>query len=282
MLFHHDPRPSGGDPHRLVVVPVAAAGCEGVSEPEPPPGADAVGHIRQRRRSLVRGDDQVRIIAVPATHPRRADHLAADDIVSDVEQPFDEQLVAGSHLRGGLLRPVRRVQPPAHEPALGPGGHDDGVLQHLRVDEPEDLGAQVVVALAPSDPPAGDRAAPQVESLQSGRIDERLDVRPGSRQLGNGSGVELQGEGPPGSPRSRPVVGTQRGVDQAQVAAQDLVLVQPLDGGQGVQHMLAGGRHFLVVALATGPEPGVEVSQHGLGGLRERHEGVIELLVGPG
>ena len=49
--------------------------------------------IRERRRALVGGDDEVRIVVV-AEHARRRRYGAVDDVVGDVEQAADERLIA--------------------------------------------------------------------------------------------------------------------------------------------------------------------------------------------
>ncbi len=44
-----------------------------------------------------------------------------------------------------------------HEAALGAGGNDDGVLHHLGLYQAQHLGAEVLVAIRPAQPAAGDR-----------------------------------------------------------------------------------------------------------------------------
>ena len=73
------------------------------------------------------------------------------------------------------------------EAALGAGRHDDGVLDHLRLDQPEDLGAEVLAPVGPAQPAAGHRAEAQVHAL-----DPRAS-RPRSRTAAAGPA----GRGPP-------------------------------------------------------------------------------------
>jgi hypothetical protein len=63
---HALPRPAGGDAHGLVVVAVRAAGGEGVAQPEAARLGDLVRDVRERRRALVGGDHEVRVVAVVA------------------------------------------------------------------------------------------------------------------------------------------------------------------------------------------------------------------------
>lgn len=88
--------------------------------------------------ALVGGDNQVGVVAVAAHHLRRRHDGAGGrlDVVGDVEQPGDEQPVAGDALIaqgiaiGGRVTGGRgrRLQ---HEAALGADGDDDGVLHRL-------------------------------------------------------------------------------------------------------------------------------------------------------
>ena len=64
------PRAPGGDPERLVVVAVRAAGRVRVAEPEAVLGADGVGGVGQVGGALVGGDDQVGSRAVQHAHVR--------------------------------------------------------------------------------------------------------------------------------------------------------------------------------------------------------------------
>ena len=70
---HALPRAAGRDAHRLVVVPGAAAGGERVAEPEAVLRGDLVGDVAERRRALVGGDDEVRVVAVVDDRVGRVD-----------------------------------------------------------------------------------------------------------------------------------------------------------------------------------------------------------------
>ena len=61
------------------------------------------------------------------------------------------------------------------EAALGAGRDDHRILDHLRLHQAEDLGAEIVAPVGPAEAAAGDRAAAQVDAL-----DARLN-RPRSR-----------------------------------------------------------------------------------------------------
>ncbi len=79
-----------GDAHFLVIVAGRAARGEGVAEPEAVLRGDGVGHIRETRGALVRGDHEIGVVAVAAPHLRRRHDLALDDVVGEVEQSADE------------------------------------------------------------------------------------------------------------------------------------------------------------------------------------------------
>ena len=74
-------------------------------------GRDLVGDVREGRRPLVGGDDEIGVVAVVADDLARRHELAVDDVVGDVEQACEERPVAGEDLfwqrlrrrRGGCL-----------------------------------------------------------------------------------------------------------------------------------------------------------------------------------
>ena len=108
-------------------------------------------------------------------------------------RPGDEQLVG----RDALVHPGGAVdgrvgQLLGVEAALAARRHDDGVLDHLGLDEPEDLGAEVLAPVGPAQAAAGDLAEAQVHALDAGAVDPDLEHRPRRRQVGHLLGVELE------------------------------------------------------------------------------------------
>ena len=99
----------------------------------------------------------------------------ADDVVGEVEQTADELAVAG-HTFGTELVGAGRG-PLQDEAALGAGRHDHRVLDDLRLDEPEDLGAEVFASIAPPDAAAGDPAVAEVNSFDAWRAHPDLEHR---------------------------------------------------------------------------------------------------------
>jgi len=79
-----------------------------------------------------------------------------------------------------------------HEPALRADGDDDRVLDRLRLDQSEDLGAVVLQPVRPAQPAAGDRAEAQVDALHPRGVHERLDGRARLGDPGHLLGVELE------------------------------------------------------------------------------------------
>jgi len=148
VVGHRDPGALGGHAVALVVVAVPATGCEGVVEPEPGPRGDGVGGVGEGRGAAVGSDDEVGVIAVVADHPGWWHHPVAVEVIGDVEQAPDEGHVLAPRLRsggGGILGFARQ-----HEPALGTRGDDDRVLEHLCLDEVEDLVADVIAPIRPA------------------------------------------------------------------------------------------------------------------------------------
>ena len=266
MPLHRFPGAARGDAHLLVVVALGAARGERVAEPVAEPSRDLVGGVGERRGALVRRDHQVRVVAVPPDHARRRHHRVAVDVVGHVEHARDERLVAGQHL--GLVRlAVGRVgQALAHEAALGAGRDDDRVLDLLRLDQAEHLGAEVLEPVRPAQPAARHPAEAQVHRLQPGREDEDLELGPRLHDPGDRTGVELEHQrARPGHAGSGPgavllvVVGPQGGVDQRQVGPQDPVRVQAGHLVELAADLLGDGLAALVDAALPGRvEPGLE------------------------
>ena len=152
------PGATGRDPHLLVVVAGGAAGGEGVAEPEAVLDRDRVRDVREGRRALVGGDDEVRVVLVVADDVRRRHDLAAGDRVRHVEQAAHERPVALDDLLEQRSAVATGRRPLDDEAALGADRDDDGVLDRLRLHQPEHLGAEVLAAVRPADAAARDPA----------------------------------------------------------------------------------------------------------------------------
>ena len=105
--LHRLPRAARGDAHLLVVVARRAARRERIAEPEAVLLRQPVRDVRELRRPLVGGDDDVRVVAVVAHDVRRRNDLTGDDRVGDVEQAAHERAVTGDDLRLLLLAVCR-------------------------------------------------------------------------------------------------------------------------------------------------------------------------------
>ena len=266
--FDAFPRALGGDAHLLVVVAHRPAGGERVTEPEPVGLRDFVGDVGERRRALVGGHDEVRVVAVTAHDVGRGDDLAGGlvDVVGEVEQARDEQLVAGDALvalrvavGGGVAGALWRLLD--DESALGADGHDDGVLHRLRLDQTEDLGAEVLLSVRPPQPAARDEPEPQVHALDPWRIHEDLEPRPRQRKLVDQLRIQLDREHVLRAGRilaADKVVGAQRGLDHRREAAQHAVGVQ---AGQRVDvggDRCGGGLRGAAIGVARRIKQGFE------------------------
>ncbi len=91
---HALPRAARRDPHRLVVVPGAPTGREGVPEPEVVLRGDVVGEIAERGGALVGGDDEVCVVTVVDDRVGRMLHHTVDHVVGEVEHSAHELAVA--------------------------------------------------------------------------------------------------------------------------------------------------------------------------------------------
>ncbi len=141
-----------------MVVALGAAGGKRVAEPEAVFLGDAVGDVGKGCRALVRGDHQVGIVAVLAHHLFGWLDLVRHQVVGDVEQSSDEGLVAGNPFRLDRFA-VAAGKLLGHEAAFGSHRHDHGVLHHLRLDQPQHLGAEILAPIRPAQTAAGHRPA---------------------------------------------------------------------------------------------------------------------------
>ena len=185
MALDRFPGAARGDADLLVVVSGRAAGGERIAEPEIVRDRQVVGDVGERRRALVGGDHEIRIVAVVAHDVRRRDHAARSraDIVGDVEQRRDEHLVGGDAFRlDGLARPAGR-QKFRHEAALGADRHDHRVLDVLRLDQAENFGAEILRPVGPANAAARHLAEAQMHGFDPRRIDEYLVERPRQRHV---------------------------------------------------------------------------------------------------
>ena len=192
VALHRLPSAPRGDAHRLVVVAGAAAGGERIAEPEAVFGGDGVGDVGERRRPLVRGDDEIRIVGIAAGDVARRDDVGAAPVVGDVEHPAQQRLVRFDAFALEDRTIGRRIL--HHESALRSHRHDDHVLDVLRFHEAEDFGAEVLAAIGPADAAARDLAGAQMDAFHRRRVDEDLEHRPRRGKLRNGLRIELEGE----------------------------------------------------------------------------------------
>ncbi len=122
-------------------------------------------------------------------------------VVGHVEQRRDEEPVAGLDLGAQRRRIGRGLL--HDEAALRARRHDHGVLDLLRLHQPEDLGAEVFAAVRPADAAPRDAPGAQVHALDARRVHEQLEHRPGERQVGHERGIELQRDARAGARRRR-------------------------------------------------------------------------------
>ena len=182
----------------------------------------------ERRGPLVGRDHQIGVVPVVAHHPRGRDHRRCGQVVGHVEQAADENPVARDPLLLDRLAPGVHGKLLGHEAALRADRHDYRVLDLLGLREPQHLGAEVLAPVRPADAAAGDGAAAQVHALHPRRIDEDLVLRPRLGQLRNPVRVELERDVRLQRPAlaALEAVRAQRRADDADVAAQDAVLVE--------------------------------------------------------
>ena len=170
------PGAARGDAHHLVVITCRPARGERIAQPEAVLLADGVGVVGERCRSLVRRDDEVRIIGVVTLDVRRRNDLVAHAVIGQVEQAPQIVLIAGHPFLEVRLAIRGRRRALEHEPPLGADRNDHGILDHLRLDQPQHLGPEVLRPIRPSQATARDFASAQVHTLETRRVDENLEL----------------------------------------------------------------------------------------------------------
>jgi hypothetical protein len=279
------PGTPGGDAHALVVVAGGAARGEGIVEPEAVGPADVVGDVGEGRRALVGGNDEVGVVVVVADHVLGRDHFTLDLVVGDVQQAREEQAVAADRLVDLGLAVAAFGRALDEEAALRPHGHDDPVLDHLRLHQAQDLGAEVLAPVGPAQAATGDLAAPEMHALDRGRIDEDLEGRARQRHVRHARRIELERK--VGLWRALGAalegVGPQGRLDQAEIAAKDPVLVEDGHGLQALPDPLFKrfglGR---AVAGEAGIESGIEQGDEVGREPWVRGEGVLDIALAEG
>ena len=188
------PRSACGYAHLLVVVSARPARGERVAQPEPVVARDRVGDVREGRRALVGGDDQVGVVVVVAHDVGRRDDLAVDDVVGHIEQAADEGAIAGHDLLEQRLAIARGRRALDHEATLRADRHDHRVLDHLGLHQTEHLGAEVLAPVRPADAATRDLPAAQVHTLDARGVDEDLKARMRERQPRQPRRLQLERE----------------------------------------------------------------------------------------
>ena len=118
MALGRFPRAARGDAELLVIVTVRAARSESVAQPEAPLLGQPVGHVGERRGSLVGRHHQVCAVVVEHLDARRMRHFAIDDIVGQIQHRVDQSLVCLDH----FLRTRRPGVDLTINPPLAPTG----------------------------------------------------------------------------------------------------------------------------------------------------------------
>ena len=178
------------------------------------------------------------------------------------------------------------------KPPFAPTGHDHGVLDHLCLDQAQDLGAEVVASVGPAQAAAGDRTEAQVHTLDAGRVDEDLELRPRLGELGDLLGLQLERDVGLGVAVvvDLVVVRAQGGLHDREVGPQDPVVVEAGDVVEGAVDavldlvrlgdpgLAVGGEH----AAAAGVEPRLEQRDEGSGDVDVLLERVLDVVLGEG
>ena len=159
------------------------------------PDGDGVGGVRKAGRALVGRNHEIGVVAIAATHVGRRDDHVAVEIVGDVEQRLDEDGVAGGAFAQHRFAVGSGRHQARHEGALGAHRHDDGVLDLLRLDQPQHFGPEILRPVRPAEATTCNRAEAQMEPLHPRRIDKDFAIGARRWQAVDLAAVELDREG---------------------------------------------------------------------------------------
>ena len=234
------PGAPGRNAHDLVVIACRAARGEGVAQPEAVGFSHPVGDVGEGRRALVGGDDEIGIVPVMDHHALGMDHLAVGgQVVGNVQKTLEEGRIGAHPLGPHGIGAAALGQLLGIESALGAHGDDDGVLDLLGLYQTQDLGAEIITTVGPSQAAPGDRAEPQMDALHMGRPDEDLAIGLGQGQVGQFRGSDLEADIGFGCAVRAwlIVVCALDGADQQGDASQNPVLIQTFDRLQGLDNV---------------------------------------------
>ncbi len=228
MPFHRLPGAPGGDTHFLVVVALTAPGGKGIAQPEVVLCRQCVGDIGKRGCALVGGDHQIGVITVIANDIGRRDYLAVIKVISDIQQPPYEGLIAGNpFFANGLPRaiPGRLLH---HEATLRACRHDHRVLDLLGLHQAKDLRTVILNPVGPAKATPRDWPGTQMHAFDSGRIHKNLELWPWARYVRNRRRIQLErqiGRKPAILPDLE-IVGSQRCPNEHEETPQNAVVIE--------------------------------------------------------
>ena len=209
---------------------------------------DRVGDIGEGRRSLVRGNHEIGIVAVVNDHGFRMRDLIVDEVVGDREQGADEHAIALGPLGQPRVAVGRGRQLLGIKAALRAGRHNHRILDHLRLHQAQNLGPEIVAPVRPADAAASDRPAAQMDAFDTRA--EHPDLAPRHRcgKSGHQRRIELERQRLARGRGER--VRAEDRLDQSAQAPQDPVVVDRADLGEGIVEPVA---QPFDLGLALGP-----------------------------
>jgi hypothetical protein len=176
MAFDRFPGAAGSDAHLLVVVTGRPPDAK-ASSSQKSCSWECIGGVGEGRRALVGGNHEIGVVAIMANGVGRrhnasptmlsvTDRRCADEKLVGVTPGFEHRVAATF---GGQFLGI--------ETALGANRHDDGILDLLRLDQAEHLGAVILRPVGPAQAAAGNRAETQMNTLDFRTIDKDLPER---------------------------------------------------------------------------------------------------------
>ena len=181
----------------------------------------------------------------------RRNDFAVDQVVGEVEHAANQGRVAGNSFCKEGVTVARWRQALANEAALGAERDDNGVFDHLRLDESQHFGAEVFLAIGPAQTTTGDGRATQVNAFHTHAVDENFVKRHGFWQEGQllGGNLERQVGFSLAVSTILPGIGAQCGVDGGAETIENAVVVDVGNLRQFGVELFADGCGLFVVAF---------------------------------
>ena len=237
MTFDRFPGTFSGNPHPFVVITLTAPRGEGIAQPESVLFGDRISNIGEGRSAFIGSHYQVGIIWIETHHITRRYKLAFNQVIRQIQQTPDKDLIASNTLSLDLFSADFLMQIASDKTAFSTDRYDHRVLNLLRLNQTQDFGAEIFLAIRPAQTTAGDLATAQVHTLDPWTVYVGLKHRNRTRNIADLPRAQFKAHIRLRQPLRihLKVVGSQGGFDQCQQPPHNPIIVEIIDLIQGIK-----------------------------------------------